>query len=80
TIHGVGDDYLLNLGMHTFRADRVIRRAQTGVTVVAFLTLSLWLGTLGVMYLLRRDENRQQELARQEDLAWLGELGGGYGT
>lgn len=75
TIHGAGDDYLLTLGLHTFRADRVIRRAQTGVTVVAFLTFSLWLVTLGIMYLLRRDEKRQRELARQAELARLGELG-----
>ncbi|HIJ88123.1 MAG TPA: HAMP domain-containing histidine kinase [Desulfuromonadales bacterium] len=75
TIHGSGDDYLLTLGLHTFRADRVIRRAQTGVTVVVFLTISLWLVTLGVMYLLRRDEKRQRELARQAELARLGELG-----
>ncbi len=74
TIHGAGD-YLLTLGLHTFRADRVIRRAQTGVTVVAFLTISLWLVTLGVMYLLRRDEKRQRELARQEELARLGVVG-----
>ena len=74
-IHGADDDYLLTLGLHTFRADQVIRRAQTGVTVVAFLTISLWLVTLGVMYLLRRDEKRQRELARQEELARLGVVG-----
>jgi two-component system, NtrC family, sensor histidine kinase HydH len=75
TIHSADDDYLLTLGLHTFRADRVIRRAQTGVTVVAFLTISLWLVTLGVMYLLRRDEKHQRELARQEELARLGVVG-----
>ncbi len=75
TIHGAGKDYLLTLGLHTFRADRVIRRAQAGVTVVACLTISLLLVTLGIMYLLRRDEKRQQELARQEELARLGVVG-----
>ena len=45
------------------------------MTVVAFLTVSLWFVTLGVMYLLRRDEKRQRELARQAELARLGELG-----
>ncbi|MDD2734788.1 MAG: ATP-binding protein [Desulfuromonadaceae bacterium] len=75
TIHGAGDDYLLTLGLHTYRADRVVRRAQAGVTVVVFLTISLWLVTLGVMYLLRRDEKHQHELARQEEMARLGELG-----
>ena len=74
TIHGAGD-YLLTLGLHTFRADRVIRRTQTGVTVVSSLTISLWLVTLGVMFLLRRDEQHQHRLARQEELARLGELG-----
>lgn len=75
TIHGAGDDFLLTLGLHTYRADRVIRRAQTGASVVILLIISLWLVTLGVMYLLRRDEKRQHELARTEELARLGELG-----
>lgn len=75
TIHGLADDYLLNLALHTFRADRVIGRVQTGLTVVAILTISLWLATLGAMFLLRRDEKRKQEFARKEELARLGELG-----
>jgi two-component system, NtrC family, sensor histidine kinase HydH len=75
TIHIAGDDCLLTLGLHTFRADRVIRQAQTGLTVVAFLTFSLWFVTLGVLFLLWRDEKRQHELVRQEDLARLGVVG-----
>jgi two-component system sensor histidine kinase HydH len=75
TIHGAGDEYFLTLALHTFRADKVIRRAQTGLTVVAFLTVSLWVVTLGIMFLLRRDEKRQLELLRKEQLARLGELG-----
>jgi len=74
-IHSAGNDYLLTLALHTFRADQVIRRARTGVLVVALLTLSLWLVTLGLMYLLRRDERRQREMQRREELARLGELG-----
>ena len=74
-IHSRGTDYHLNLALHTYRADQVIRRAQTGVMVVAFLTISLWIVTLGIMYLLRRDERRQKEMLRREELARLGELG-----
>ena len=74
-LHAGGDDYLLTLALHTYRADQVIRRAQTGVTVVALLTLSLWLVTVGLLYLLRRDELRQREMQRREELARLGELG-----
>lgn len=74
-IHTDGNDYLLTLALHTYRADQVIRRARTGVMVVALLTLSLWLVTLGLMYLLRRDERRQLEMQRREELARFGEMG-----
>jgi two-component system sensor histidine kinase HydH len=42
---------------------------------VVFLTVSLWFVTLGVVYLMRRDEKHQHALARQEEMARLGELG-----
>lgn len=74
-IHSRGTDYNLNLALHTYRADQVIRRAQTELVVVIFLTISLWIVTLGIMYLLRRDERRQKEMQRREELARLGELG-----
>lgn len=74
-IHVAGDNYSLTLGLHTYRADRVIKRAQAGVTVVALLTISLWIVTLGIIFLLRRDEKRRLALVRQEELARLGELG-----
>lgn len=74
-IHTDEDDYLLTLALHTYLADQVIRRARTGVLVVALLTLSLWLLTLGLMYLLRRDERRQLEMQRREELVRLGEMG-----
>ncbi|NTV50184.1 MAG: histidine kinase [Geobacteraceae bacterium] len=74
-IHMDGNDYLLTLALHTYRADQVIRRARTGVLVVALLTFSLWLLTMGLMYLLHRDERRQLEMQRREELARLGEMG-----
>ncbi len=74
-IHTGGNDYLLTLALHTYRADQVIRRARTGVMMVTLLTLLLWLVTLRLMYLLRRDERRQLEMQRREELARLGEMG-----
>ncbi|MDD2364788.1 MAG: ATP-binding protein [Desulfuromonadaceae bacterium] len=74
-IHAAGSNYFLSLALHTFRAEQVIRRAQTGVIVVTMLTVSLWIITIGLMFLLRRDERRKSELARKEELARLGELG-----
>lgn len=74
-IHPDGNNYLLTLALHTYRADQVIRRAGTGVTVLIFLTVSLWMVTLGLMYLLRLDERRRLEMQRREELARMGELG-----
>jgi len=74
-IHPAGSDYQLFLALHTYRADTVIRRAHTGVSVVLFLTISLWIVTVGLLYLLRRDERLQSEMRRQEELARLGEMG-----
>lgn len=74
-IHPSGNEYLLTLALHTYRADQVIRRAQTGITVVAFLTISLWVVTLVLIFLLRREDRHQREMQRREELARLGELG-----
>jgi two-component system sensor histidine kinase HydH len=69
------DDYLLVLALHTYRADQVIRRAKTGVTVVLALTVALWGLTLFAILMLRREERHHQEMQRREELARLGELG-----
>ncbi|HIJ96123.1 MAG TPA: histidine kinase [Desulfuromonadales bacterium] len=74
-IHPAGTDYQLLLALHTYRADTVIRRAHAGVSVVLFLTISLWGVTVGLLYLLRRDERLQGEMRRREELARLGEMG-----
>ena len=74
-IHPTGANCLLTLALHTYRADQVIRRAQTVVVMSTLLTITLWLVTLGLIHLLRRDRKRQIEMQRREELAHLGELG-----
>lgn len=75
TIHAEPDEYLLTLALHTYRADQVIRRTQTGVTVISILTTILWGLTIGLYLLLRRGEEHHREMRRREELARLGEMG-----
>ncbi len=74
-LHTNNDEYLLVLALHTYRADQVIRRAKTGVTVVSALTIALWGLTLFAILMLRREERHHKEMQRREELARLGELG-----
>lgn len=75
SIHPHHDEYLLLLALHTYRADQVIRRARTGVTFVALLTVPLWGLTVVLLFMQRREERHHREMHRREELARLGELG-----
>ncbi|MHB8058663.1 MAG: ATP-binding protein [Desulfuromonadaceae bacterium] len=74
-IHPASGNCLLTLALHTYRFDQVIRRTYTVIVATSLLTLSLWIITIGIMYLLCRDKQRQLKMRRQEELAQLGELG-----
>ena len=74
-IHRDHDNYLLVLALHTYRADQVIRRSRTGVTVVSALTAALWGLTALVLFMRRREEFHHREMQRREELARLGEMG-----
>ena len=74
-VHADHDEYLLVLALHTYRADLVIRRARTGVTVVSALTATLWGLTALVFLMRRREERHHKEMQRREELARLGEMG-----
>lgn len=75
TIRPEHDEYLLVLALHTYRADRVLRRAQTGVTVISILTAALWGLTIALYFLLRRGERHHHEMRHRQELARLGEMG-----
>jgi len=74
-IHPTGGNCLLTLALHTYSSDKVIRRTHTAIIVTSLLTLTLWLVTIGIMYLLCRDKQRQLTMRRQDELAQLGEFG-----
>jgi len=74
-IHPDQTEHQLVVALHTYRADKVIRRARTGVTVVSALTVALWGLTLAILVMIRRSERHQQEMQRREELARLGEMG-----
>lgn len=74
-IHPDHDEYLLVLALHTYRADQVIRRARTGVTVVLALTAALWGLTVLLLFMMRREDRHHREMHRREELARLGEMG-----
>ena len=74
-VHAGHDEYLLVLALHTYRADQVIRRARTGVTVVVAMTAALWGLTALLFFMLRREERHHRDMNRREELARLGELG-----
>ncbi|MDD2309223.1 MAG: ATP-binding protein [Desulfuromonadaceae bacterium] len=74
-IHPTGSNCLLTLALHTYRSDQIIRKTHTGIVVAALFTLILWLVTFGIMYLLRRDKQRQMEMQQLDEMARLGELG-----
>jgi two-component system sensor histidine kinase HydH len=75
SINAGADRYRLVLALHTYRADNVIRRAGTGVSVVLALTLALWGVASILLVLLRREERHRREMQRREELARLGEMG-----
>lgn len=74
-IHPDHDEYLLVLALHTYRADAVIRRAETGAAIVLALLAVLWGMTVALTFMLRRDERSRREMRRREELARLGEMG-----
>jgi two-component system, NtrC family, sensor histidine kinase HydH len=74
-VHADNEEYLLVLALHTYRADQVIRRAKTGVTVVSALTVALWGLTLLLLFMLRQEERHHRDMNRSEELARLGEMG-----
>jgi two-component system sensor histidine kinase HydH len=70
-----GETLVLRLTLHTYRADAVVRRAKLNMTILLGLLVSGWLLTLALFRYARREDLHQMEMARQESLAKLGEMG-----
>jgi two-component system sensor histidine kinase HydH len=70
-----GQVCILRLALHTWRADRVLRRASQGMTVTFSLLAVGWVLGLIILWLLRQQALQERQTARQQELARLGEVG-----
>jgi len=73
-IHPGGERLLLTIGLHTYRADEVIRQTREWVTILALSTLLIWGITAVVMVLLQRLIRQREELERQKEHALIGRM------
>ena len=74
-LHLPGQTLVLRLVLHTWQADQIINRARTGAIILLTVTVSAWVLGLLLLRLLKRDARRREQMARQEQMARLGELG-----
>ena len=70
-----GETLVLRLVLHTWQADQIINRARTGTTILLTVTAGAWVLGFLLVRLLKRDARRREQMARQEQMARLGELG-----
>jgi len=70
-----GETLTLQLTLHTYRADTVIRRTRLNMLVLFALLAAGWLLSLALYRFTQREEQHQMEMARRESLAQLGEMG-----
>ncbi len=68
------EQYMLVLALHTYRADNLIRQVDRAIGIVIALTLALWGMTIMLFFMQKREEAREKEMLRREELARLGEL------
>ena len=66
---------VLHLGLHTYRADAVVRKAKLNMTVLLSLLLAGWISSAMIYRYDQREKMHQLVLAKQENLAKLGEMG-----
>jgi len=73
--HLSGKTCVLRLALHSWRSDAVMRRARFGISVIFSLLAVGWGLVAAVFWLLRRQDVHEKQLARQQELARLGEVG-----
>jgi two-component system sensor histidine kinase HydH len=73
--HLAGETCVLRLALHTWRSEAVMRRARFGIALIFSLLALGWGLGITVYWLLRRQAAQEKQLARQHELARLGEVG-----
>ena len=74
-VHLAGQACVLRLALHTWRSDTVMRWARQGMLVIFSLLAMGWILGLVIIWLLRRQGRQQRQMAKQQELARLGEVG-----
>ena len=74
-IHLMDTTLILQLTLHTYRADAVIRKAELNMAILFGLLLTGWILSAVIYRFALREEMLQLEMARQESLARVGEMG-----
>jgi two-component system, NtrC family, sensor histidine kinase HydH len=70
-----GRPLILQLTLHTYRSDAVIRRAELNLAVLLALLVGSWVLVVILYRFARREEQHRLDMARRESLAQLGEMG-----
>lgn len=73
-VHVTGRAFTLRLVLHTYQADAVVRRAQTGLAVLGAMLAVGWVMGAFLYVYARRAVSHRQEMAEQRHLAQLGTL------
>jgi two-component system sensor histidine kinase HydH len=66
---------VLQLTLHTFRADLVVRRARLNLVLIVSLLIVGWILTTVLFRFAKREELHQQDMMQRESLVRLGEMG-----
>ena len=74
-LHTGSRKLVLRLALHTWQADQVIRRARSGLFTLFTLIAAAWILGLLVLRMQRHDLRQREQLAHQQHLAQIGQLG-----
>lgn len=69
------DTVVLQLDLHTYRADAVVRRAKYSMAMLMALLTAGWVLGIFLYRFAAREEQHQREMAQRERLAQMGEMG-----
>ena len=74
-LHLPGKALKLRLVLHAYRADAIVHRAQSGLTVIFLLLLAGWVMGILLYRFSIREERHRLDMATRENLARLGAMG-----
>lgn len=74
-LHTGSKKLILRLALHTWQADQVIQRARSGLFTLFSLIVAAWILGLLVLRMQRNDLRQREQLAHQQHLAQIGQLG-----